>query len=145
MPEDPAGSLTKLLHISLLQLHLDVSCSPCHSQEVFTTPFPWGPSLSDSESPCDLVTSNGGRVTPIWQAECPDVMEDSADMNIWETAFQAWPIHADHNAPFPDLANLMGLPQDLAPPLSPCVSHLQLLDIRPALTCRVVVTAILVS
>ncbi len=72
-------------------------------------------------------------MTPIWQAECPDIIEDSADEDIWETAFKAWPVDADHNAPCPDLAHLLGLPQELAPPRGPCVSHLELLDTIPPL------------
>ena len=84
-------------------------------------------------------------MTPIWQAECPDIIEDSADVDIWGTAFKKWPINAGHNAPFPALADLLGLPQDLAPALSPCVSSLQLLDTVPALTCTGVVAAIAFS
>ena len=73
-------------------------------------------------------------MTPIWQAECPDIIEESADEDIWETAFKAWSFDADHDAPFPDLADLLGLPQDLAPPLSPHVSHPELVDAIPAST-----------
>ena len=106
-----------------------------HLQEIFTTPFPWEFCLGHTESARDFVTSNGGSVTPLWQAECPDIVEDSADEDIWETAFKAWPVHADHDAPFPDLVKLLGLPQDLAPPPSPCVSCMQLFDTAPNLTC----------
>ena len=81
-------------------------------------------------------------MTPIWQAECPDFIEDSADEDIWETAFKAWPVDADHDAPFPDLADLLGLPQDLAPPLGPSVSHLELLDTISVLACKGVVAVI---
>ena len=74
-------------------------------------------------------------MTLIWQAECRDITEDSADEDIWETAFKAWPIDDDHDAPFPDLADLLGLPQHLAPLQSPSVSHLELFDTIPALAC----------
>ena len=81
-------------------------------------------------------------MTPIWQAECPDITEDSADEDIWETAFKAWPTDADRDTPFPDLADLLGLPQGFAPPLSPCVSHLGLLDAISAFTCTSIVAVI---
>jgi hypothetical protein len=53
-------------------------------------------------------------MTPIWQAECPGLDEDSAD-DLWRAAFEPWPRGGEHQEAQPDLTKLLGLPKALTP------------------------------
>ena len=59
-------------------------------------------------------------MTPIWQAECPQSAEEASD-DLWQAAFEAWPLQEDfHRAPS-QIVRLLGLPKELVPSLSQAV------------------------
>ena len=70
-------------------------------------------------------------MTPIWQAECPGLDEDTAD-DLWRAAFEPWPRGGEHHEAQPDLAKLLGLPKGLTPqprlPVERCPILIHLVD-----------------
>ncbi len=79
-------------------------------------PFPWTPAYADSGSLARIVEDQGGCVTPIWQAECPECAEESSD-DLWEAAFEHWlPVRGQFGA-LPNLEELLGLSTNLVPSL----------------------------
>lgn len=70
-------------------------------------------------------------MTPIWQAECPGLDEDTAD-DLWRAALEPWPRGGEHHEAQPDLAKLLGLPKGLTPrprlPVGHCPILIHLVD-----------------
>ena len=123
--------MTALLHAffqRLLTLHLTRKPAaptgktiylPLLLQEFFSTSFPWTPMHADAEAVAKLVEIQGGRMTPIWQAECPECAEEASD-DLWRAAFEAWPTEKDSSVGRAELqcTELLGLSTELMPSLT---------------------------
>ena len=63
-------------------------------------------------------------MNPVWQPECPDCAEEASD-DLWQAAFEAWPQQEDSHRAASHVMKLLGLPNELVPPLCHAVCSYQ--------------------